>query len=134
MGHRRINFNSFVSFGPPAIAEVTHWKRPVIDKLSTLNLKAYVNEVMVVVRELIMYNPLLQEMLTHWVSRIDFSDPYKLADFATALTSPEGFELQRVLEAELPEERLSLVLELLTKERELVKLQREISRQVEEKV
>ena len=79
-------------------------------------------------------SPLLQEQLQHWVSRFDFNDPYKLADFATALTTAEGIDLQKVLEASDPEERLSLTLELLVKEKEMAKLQQEITKQVEEKV
>ena len=77
---------------------------------------------------------MLQEQLHHWVSRFDFNDPYKLADFATALTTAEGMELQKVLEASDPEERLSLTLELLIKEKEMAKLQQEIAKQVEDKV
>jgi ATP-dependent Lon protease len=56
------------------------------------------------------------------------------ADFAAAITTSEGDELQRVLDSRDAEERLQLALELLTKEKELAKLQRDISRQVEEKM
>lgn len=47
MGHRRINFESFVNFGPPAIANVSHWKRPtdVDDALTNISMKAHINEV-----------------------------------------------------------------------------------------
>lgn len=136
MGHRRINLQQFTSFGPPAIADVKHWKRLIIPSTKTTLIKAQTNEVLNVARELIKMSPLLQEQLQlhNWVSRVDLNDPCKLADFATALTTAEGFELQRVLESEDIEERLMIVLELLAKEKELAKLQKEISRQVEEKV
>lgn len=54
------------------------------------------------VRELVKHNPLLQEMLAQWVARLDLTDPYRLADFATALTSGDGHDLQRVLEVRRP--------------------------------
>jgi Lon protease-like protein len=136
MGHRRINLQQFTTFGPPAIADVKHWKRTLIPPTKSSSIKAHTNEVLNVARELIKMSPLLQEQLQlhNWVSRVDLNDPCKLADFATALTTAEGFELQRVLETEDIEERLMIVLELLAKEKELAKLQKEISRQVEEKV
>ena len=70
----------------------------------------------------------------HRASRMDFSDPLRLADFAASLTSAEGSELQRALSATDPEERLSIVLELLQKEKNLAEFQQEISQQVEEKM
>jgi len=57
-----------------------------------------------------------------------------LADFASAITTAEGSELQKILEATDAEERLALTLELLAKDREMAKVQQEISKQVEEKV
>ncbi len=136
MGHRRINLKTFTTFGPPAIAEVVHWKRRAVAVDKSTLIKAQTNEVLNVARELIKMSPLLQEQLQlhNWVTRIDLNDPSKLADFATALTTAEGYDLQRVLESEDIEERLMIVLELLAKEKELAKLQKEISRQVEEKV
>ena len=79
-------------------------------------------------------NPLSQELMQQYISRIDLSDPFKLADFAAVLTSADGEELQRVLEAADPIERLNIALELLMKEKEVAKLQREIARQVDEKM
>ena len=62
-------------------------------------------------------------------------EPYQWqADFAAAITTSEGEELQRVLASNDAEERLQLALELLTKEKELAKLQRDINKQVEEKM
>lgn len=65
---------------------------------------------------------------------MDFSDPMKLADFAASLTSADGGELQRVLCASDPEERLSVALELLKKERRVAELQKSITTEVEEKM
>eukprot|EP01038_Epipyxis_sp_PR26KG_P012542 gene12542-16820_t len=132
VGHRRVTLQSITSFGPPTIGEVKHWKKSIVDS-ETPTLKAYTNEVLAAARELINMNPLLQEQL-QWVTRVDLSNPFRLADFAILLTSGSGYDFQRVLEASDPVERLSITLELLMKEKELTKLQQEISKQVEEKV
>jgi Lon-like ATP-dependent protease len=137
MGHRRITLKSVNSYGPPTIAEVKHWPKVTTNLKLSQNVKAYSNEIVSIVRELIKLNPFLGDQMISSSSfqyPLDVNDPYRLADFATALTTAEGYELQKVLEAIDIEERLSIVLELLAKERELSKLQKEINRQVEEKV
>jgi Lon-like ATP-dependent protease len=57
-----------------------------------------------------------------------------LADLGASITTAEPNELQKVLEAFDVEERLSLTLSLLHKEIEILKLQRDISKQVEAKM
>ena len=133
MAHRRITIESFLSLGPPAVAKVSHWSRPIVD-VQSMNIKAYSNEVLQAARELLKINPLAQEHMQQWVTRMEFSDPLKLADFAASLTTASGPELQAVLEERHPQERLQLALSLLRKEMELAKLQHEIQKQVEEKI
>ena len=53
---------------------------------------------------------------------------------SAAITTADAIELQGVLESSDPEERLSKALELVTKEKEVAKLQKDINRQVEEKM
>ncbi|CAE7788788.1 unnamed protein product, partial [Symbiodinium microadriaticum] len=74
------------------------------------------------------------EHLQEWASRLDFSDPFKLADFAASITSADGEDLQRVLRALEVEERLGIALELLNKEKEVAKFQKEINAQVEKNI
>lgn len=133
MGHRRISLKSVESYGPPVLASVKHWGKLAVTE-QTNALKAYSNEIVSVAREIIKLNPLAQEQMQQWVSRVELTDPYKLADFAAVMTTADGEELQAVLEAADPEERLKLALDLLSKEKELAKLQRDISKQVEEKM
>ncbi len=98
--------------------------------------KAYSQEIFTAIRDVVRLNPLLRE---HMQLRLladggDISDPHKLADFAAAMTSADGHLLQAVLEENDLKERLRLALELLSKERELAKLQESISKQVEAKM
>lgn len=133
IGHRRITLDEISNFGPPCTALVTHWKQSEV-VVESQTLKAYVNEVVQAVRDLVAMNPLAHEHIQQWVSRVELSDPFKLADFAAAMTTADGEELQKVLESNDAEERLALALELLSKEREVAKLQKEISKQVEDKM
>lgn len=67
--------------------------------------------------------------------RVDANDPFRLADFAASISAsgtPE--DLQAVLEERDPEHRLHKALLLLNRERQVSKLQQEISRKVEEKM
>jgi hypothetical protein len=96
MVHRRISLDEITQYGPPTIAKVTHLKSPTFT-LKSPTIKAYSNEVMGAVRELLKVNPVAQEHIHEWASRMDFSDPFKLADFAASLTSADADDLQRVL-------------------------------------
>ena len=133
MGHRRITLKGVQTYGPPILSSVEHWRSRVVTEQSN-SLKAYSNEIIATARELIKINPLAQEQMQQWVQRIELTDPFKLADFAAVMTTADGEELQAVLEAADPEERLKLALDLLSKEKELAKLQRDISKQVEDKM
>ncbi|KAJ8605192.1 hypothetical protein CTAYLR_000412 [Chrysophaeum taylorii] len=97
-------------------------------------VRALSNEIVAMIRELVQLNPLYREHMHFFAQRIDIADPYKLADFACALATAEGADLQRALEERDVAERLRIALELVLKERELSKLQQEISQEVEKKI
>ncbi len=63
-----------------------------------------------------------------------FQDPAKLADFAAAVSTGETADLQSILESLVIEERLSKSLLVLKKELANVKLQQEISKEVDSKI
>lgn len=136
IGNRRINLDDITSFGPPTIASVTHWPKHNqirADQMS-MTVKAYCNEIIAGVREIVNLNPLANEHISQWVSRIELSNPFTLADFAAAMTTADDESLQRVLESDDVEERLAIALELLTKEKEISKIRKEINKQVEDKM
>jgi Lon-like ATP-dependent protease len=133
MAHRRLTIEEFQEIGPPLKVKVQHWARMKWDAGSD-KIRALSNEVLTTVRDILRMNPLAQEYLQLYANRIDAKNPFKLADFAASITNADGLELQRVVECESPEDRLMLALELLTKEREVFKVQQQISQQVEEKI
>lgn len=135
-GHRRISLVGIDTIGPPTFGRVLHWTTP-LQKISSDTIKAYVQEIFAIVRELARFRPALQDQIlaASHTAPINFSDPYQLADFACSVVlSAEGADLQRALSTENIEERLAIVMELLIKDREIVRLQKEIMRQAEMKM
>ena len=134
MGHRRIDLNSVDDVGPPTRVKVSHWDKLEYTKTDD-TIRALSNEVLSVIREVAQMNALFRESLQFFPARVDANDPYKLADFVASITksgTPE--ELQAVLEEKDAEMRLHKAFVLLIKEREVAKLQQEISSKVEEKM
>jgi len=133
--HRRVDRTGLVHAGPPLNLKVHHWPHP--DPVPTDDedmIRAYSNEIVAVIRDLVKLNPLFREHAQYFTSRIDMSNPYKLADFAASLTTAEGPELQDILEEANAKERLSKALLLISKEREMSRIQQEIQQNVEEKI
>ena len=136
LAHRRITLDKFITFGPPAFADVTHWssKPALTQDLGSSIIRAYMNEIMIAIKELVKMNPLAQEQVAQSSLRMEFSDPFKLADLAAAMTTSDGAELQKVLEEPDPQQRLAIALTLIRKEIEVLKLQKDILNQVETKM
>lgn len=97
-------------------------------------LKAYSLSIVKAIKELIQLNPLHKEELGIFMSRSNLNDPGRLADFAAALTTSKGVELQEILETTSILARLRKVLVLVKKEVDVSRLQVKIGRQVEEKL
>ena len=97
-------------------------------------LRAYSVAVIKSIKDLVQMNPLHKEELSIFMSRSNLHEPGRLADFAAALTTADGQELQEVLETVSIRSRLRRVLVLLKREIDISKLQAKISRQIEEKV
>jgi ATP-dependent Lon protease len=86
------------------------------------------------IKELLPLNPLYNEGLRHYLQNFSPSEPSPLTDFAAALTSANGVELQTILETVPLKKRMEKVLTLVKKELEVARLQSEISDEVNEKV
>lgn len=122
LAHRRIDLISVDKIGPPIDVTCSHWDRMVYkmgeDSGKDDMIRALSNEILKAIRELAKHNPLFRENATFFPTRVDSNDPYRLADFATSMTTGSPEDLQDVLETKDPEARLQKALELLSKERE----------------
>ncbi len=94
-------------------------------------VQAYVSNILQTVKDLIALNPLYKEELQIFLNNSEFSQPWKLCDFATALTTASREELQDVLGTlDLPM-RMEKALILLRKELDIGKLQNMINQKIE---
>ncbi|TMW65561.1 hypothetical protein Poli38472_008203 [Pythium oligandrum] len=133
VSQRRIVIDGVHDMGPPLRVSINPLENPDFDPKSKL-IRAYSNEIVATLREIVKMNPLFKEHMQYFSQRIDIHNPYKLADFAASVTTADGEELQQVMEEMNCELRLKKALELITKELELSKVQQVIKEQVEEKV
>jgi len=132
--HRRVDLVSVDEIGPPIDVTISHWPR--LDYTGGNDtIRALSNEILSTIREVAQLNPLFRENVQFFTMHLDANDPYRLADFAASVSSAGNPEdLQALLEEKDPEMRLHKALVLLSREREVSKLQQEISAKVEEKL
>lgn len=127
-GLRRFRIVRWLSRKPPYLVEVTYPREPV--EAEEDETRAYAMAIINGIKELLPINPLYGEELKHYLNRFSPHEPGPLTDFAAAITSAKGHELQSVL-ATLPVlDRMQRVLPLLRKEIDVAQLQTEISEQV----
>jgi Lon-like ATP-dependent protease len=134
LAHRRVDLVSVDEIGPPIDVTIAHWPR--LDYTgSDDTIRALSNELLSTIREVAQLNPLFRENVAYFSQRLDPNDPYRLADFAASVcAAAKAEELQALLEEKDPEMRLHQALVLLSREREISKLQQEISAKVDEKM
>lgn len=127
-GLKRFKIINWISKNPPFFVEVIYPKE-IINKESN-ETRAYAIAIINGIKELLPINPLYGEELKNYLNRFSPSDPGPLTDFAAAITSNKGKELQKILETLPILTRMQLVLPMLRKEIEVANLQSEISQQV----
>ncbi|GAB2721456.1 endopeptidase La [Halomonas garicola] len=131
-GLQRFRIRRWLSKKPPYLVEVSYPREPVDSENE--ETRAWAMAIINGIKELLPINPLYGEELKHYLNRFSPNQPGPLTDFAAAITSAKGPELQDVL-ATLPViERMQKVLPLLRKEIDVAKLQGEISEQVNAKM
>ena len=130
-GVSRFQIDEIIDAGPPIIARVIHHDKAAFI-IDGDDLKPYTLAVMSTLKEILKFDSLYQEQVKMFLSRHNFGEPDRLADFVASMTSSNREELQEVLETLDIRVRLEKVLVLLKKDLEMVKLQDKISKQVEE--
>lgn len=133
LGHRRLRATG-VSSTDPLRLSVLHLRDESYNPHDDM-LKATTMEMISTLKELLHLHPLYNEQMRNFIQfGADFHDLSRLADLAASLTSGDSAALQAVLEELSVPERAERSLLLLRKEAELVKLQQDIGRRVEEKI
>lgn len=131
-GLRRFRIKRWITRTPPFEVEVTYPREEV--ERDADETRAYAMAIINGIKELLPINPLYGEELKHYLNRFSPNEPGPMTDFAAAITSAKGEELQRALETLPVLERMQVVLPLLRKELDVAKLQNEIAHQVNEQM
>jgi ATP-dependent Lon protease len=126
-GLARVRIRSWLSRKPPYLVEVDYPRTPADP---SDEVKAYGMALINAIKELLPLNPLYSEELKNYLNRFSPNDPSPLTDFAAALTSAPGSDLQAVLDTVPVLKRMEKVLPLLRREVEVARLQNEISAEV----
>jgi len=128
----RFTLKEVIQDGPTIKWEVDHFHE---DELNDSDeMKAYALAIISSVKDLIKTNSLFQEELKLFLNRFTLEDPGKLADFVASMTSADTREIQEILELFNVKKRVEKVILLLKKELELSKMQKRITKQIEDKI
>ena len=130
-GLTRVRIRGWLSRRGPYLAEVDYPQPPADPRDE---VKAYGMALINAIKELLPLNPLYSEELKTYLNRFSPTDPSPLTDFAAALTTASGHELQEVLDTVPMLKRMEKVLPLLRKEVEVGRLQKELSAEVNRQI
>ncbi|WP_312597738.1 endopeptidase La [Stutzerimonas nitrititolerans] len=130
-GIARVRIRGWLRRKPPYLVEVDY---PQSDEDPRDEVKAYGMALINAIKELLPLNPLYSEELKNYLNRFSPNDPSPLTDFAAALTTAPGRELQEVLDSVPVLKRMEKVLPLLRREVEVAKLQKELTGEVNRKI
>ena len=130
-GMARVRIRGWLRRKPPYLVEVEY---PKSDEDPRDEVKAYGMALINAIKELLPLNPLYSEELKNYLNRFSPNEPSPLTDFAAALTTAPGPELQEVLDTVPVLKRMEKVLPLLRKEVEVAKLQKELTGEVNRKI
>ena len=130
-GLTRVRIRGWLSRRGPYLAEVEYPQAPNDPRDE---VKAYGMALINAIKELLPLNPLYSEELKNYLNRFSPNDPSPLTDFAAALTTASGHELQEVLDTVPVLKRMEKVLPLLRKEVEVGRLQKELSAEVNKQI
>jgi len=138
-GHDLVELEHVLDAGPPTTVKVSRLKpkKAPAEDVNPDELKAYINETMHTIREIMKVNPQFREhmaVIHKGVERLEKGDPHAIAHFGASLTTASGVSLMEVIEEQQPLVKLQKSLVLLKKELELSQLQQKIASQIEEKV
>ena len=130
-GVERLRIVRWVSKDRPFVAQV-EYPRPEQDK--SKEVRAYGLAIINKIKELLPLNPLYKESLRAFLDRYTPDEASPLTDFAAAMTSADGAQLQEVLETVPLLRRMEKVLLLIQHELEVAGLQTEIRQRVEMRI
>jgi ATP-dependent Lon protease len=122
------------------IKRVLHAENPISvavqyvedENLDTPEVKALIRALISEMKQISENNPLFSEEMR--LSMVNIDHPGKIADFITSILNIERSEQQKILETADVQSRMERVLIFIKKEQELLKIQKKIQEQLNEKI
>lgn len=112
-----------------AIVKVTD-----VGQEDTVTIRAYVGEIVGLIKELTKSSPLFKDQLQIFLESVDFKNASQFADLAACLTTSDSEALQEVVEERDVAKRLGHSHILLTRELELAKVQQKIKEHLSDQI
>jgi len=126
---RRFKIQKFLSFDPYVTAAVSYVEDETRDDNE---LRALIRTLYSEIKEVSEDNPYFTEEIKLNMANLDGAE--RVADFVSSILNIDKFEQQKILEIFDVKQRIEKVLTLLHKEKELMKLQKKIQENINEKV
>ena len=112
------------------VANVKYHKEGILKGKKEI-ITAYASNLIKTIREILTLNPIFKEELSIILNHSDFAQPWKICDFAVALTTATREEKQDILATFDLEKRMEKAAVLLQKELDISKLQAMINQKIE---
>ncbi len=126
---KRFRVKKFLSNTNPVVAAVEYLE----DKnYSSVEVQALTRSLLTEMKQLSENNPLFSEEMR--LNMVNIDQPGKIADFITSILNIEREDQQKILETLDVQKRMEEVLIHITKEQELLKIQKRIQKQINEKI
>ncbi|MBI9106813.1 MAG: endopeptidase La [Spirochaetales bacterium] len=126
---KRFKVKKFISETSPFSAAVEYLDD---ENDNTIEVKALTRAIINEMKQLSENNPLFSEEMR--LSMVNIDQPGKIADFFSSILNIDRVEQQKILETLDVQQRLEAVLIFIKKEQELMKIQRKIQNQINEKI
>ena len=126
---KRFRIAKVLSPEAPIVAAVEYLENT---NMESLEVRALTRALVTEMKQLSENNPLFSEEMR--LNMVNIDDPGKIADFVASILNIEGTEKQAVLETVDVRERMERVLVFIKKEQELLRIQKRIQDQLNDKI
>jgi ATP-dependent Lon protease len=128
---KRFKVKKIINNANPIVAAVEY-----IDDIGeeSVEMVALTRALVSEMKQILENNPLFSEEMKLNVANIDYRYPGRIADFITSMLNIDRADQQNVLEAFDVKKRMEQVLMFIKKEQELLRIQKKIQKQLEEKI
>ncbi len=126
---KRFRIKKFLTLTLPITAAVEYLEDENVD---TIEVKALTRALLTEMKQISQNNPLFTEETR--LNMVNIDHPGKIADFITSILNIDRTEQQKVMETTDVRSRMEQVLVFIKKEQELIKIQKKIQHQINEKI